>query len=350
MTGIDAKRLADATALAQRSEIDWPRDLDQALQRGVLDAPPYNVALGPTQPRGGPNGVVMRRGRLIGSWGDPHLADFTFSVAKSFLALLAGVALKEGLIRDINDPVRDYAIDTDFESEQNRTITWHHLLQQTSEWEGTLFGLPDLVDRHRDVGSDGDNALKGTHRVLQAPGAFWEYNDVRVNRLSLSLTQLFRQPLPEVLNERLMRPLNASENWRWRGYYNADVEIDGRTMTSVPGGTHWGGGLCISAMDQALIGELVRLRGTVDGQQLLPDEWCQSLFTPCALKPDYGYLWWLNTGREMVQSVSEGSVFAMGAGGNHIWVDVDLELVVVARWLDPAQVDNVFGAVVDALD
>ena len=72
--------LRDAIRLAEDAEIDWPRDLDEALEKGVLDAPPYNRAFGVTRPRGGANGVVSRAGRLLATWGEPDRADFTFSV------------------------------------------------------------------------------------------------------------------------------------------------------------------------------------------------------------------------------------------------------------------------------
>jgi CubicO group peptidase (beta-lactamase class C family) len=347
--GFNGERLAAALNLARRSEVNWPRDLHQALIDGVLDAPPYNISMGPIEERGPANGLIMRRGQVAAIWGEPLRADFTFSVAKSYLALLAGIAVGDGLIRDVHDSIAQYATDDDFEAAQNRSITWHHLLQQTSEWEGTLFGLPDLVDRNRDVGSDGNNDKKGTHRDLQAPGEFWEYNDVRVNRLSLSLLQLFKRPLAEVLSERIMQPLGASERWRWHGYYNAEVVVDGKSLRSVPGGSHWGGGLCIDSTDHARVGELVRLRGIVRGKALLPEGWCERMLTPCPIKPDYGYLWWLNTDQTLVPSVPSSSVFALGAGGNHIWIDTELELVVVARWLDSKKTNDVFGAILDSL-
>ncbi len=64
-------------------------------------------------------------------------------------------------------------------AEHNGAVTWRHLLHQTSEWKGTLLDKPDLVDRNRDVVT-GDNSKKATHCDLQAPGTFYEYNDVRV--------------------------------------------------------------------------------------------------------------------------------------------------------------------------
>ncbi len=100
---------------------------------------------------------------------------------------------------------------------------------------------------------------------MQVPGTRWEYNDVRINQFSLALLHLFGRPLPEVFREPIMRPLGASENWRWVGYDNAWVEVGGRRVLSVPGGTHWGGGLSISANDQIKGGPTVL--GSGQGQR-----------------------------------------------------------------------------------
>ena len=106
-----------------------------------------------------------------------------------------------------------------------------------------------------------------------APGSFWEYNDVRVNRLALALLRAFRRPLPEVFAERIMRPIGASDDWSWHGYRTSTVEIDGRMMKSVSGGSHWGGGVAIHAEDQARIGLLMLRRGEWEGRRLLPERW-----------------------------------------------------------------------------
>src|SRR6185312_12188247 len=48
-------------------------------------------------PRGAPNGLLLRRGRIVGAWGDTRQVDMTFSIAKSYLSLLAGIAWADGL-------------------------------------------------------------------------------------------------------------------------------------------------------------------------------------------------------------------------------------------------------------
>ena len=64
------------------------------------------------------------------------------------------------------------------------------------------------------VGLQVAEAPKGTRRAMKKPGSFYEYNDVRVNRLSLSLLQLFKEPLPSVLKRRIMDPIGASTGWK----------------------------------------------------------------------------------------------------------------------------------------
>ncbi len=349
--GFEAGRLAEAVQFAETHETPWPRDLDAA---GVLpgltadEKPPWNEVLGPLAPRGGPNGLILQGGRIAAAWGDVGRADMTFSIAKSYLALLAGLALGDGLIGDLDDTLADSIDGELFAAAQNRTITWRHLLTQTSEWEGTLWDKPDLIDRNRQVGAGSDNARKGEHRELQAPGTFWEYNDVRVNLLSLALLRVFRQPLPALLKARIMDPVGASSGWTWHGYRNSAVKIDGETMVSVPGGSHWGGGLQISSLDHARFGLLVARDGQWGEKRLLPEGWCAALREPCPLKPGYGLLWWLNGNREEWPSGPETAYAAVGAGANIVWIAPDPDLVLVARWIDPAAVDGLIGRVMAA--
>jgi len=349
--GLDAEKLAGAVAFAEAAETPWPRDLSRGLAAGTAtrEPPPWNKVLGPTKDRGAPNGLILRGGRIAAEWGDTQRADMTFSIAKSYLSILTGVAVSRGLIRDLDDPVREYALDDGFDTPQNRGITWRHLLHQTSEWQGTLWDKPDLIDRNRQVGVGADNSRKGSHRELQAPGSFWEYNDVRVNRLSLSLLQVFRRPLPEVLHEAIMDPIGTSSAWEWHAYRNARFEIDGKSMPSVPGGAHWGGGIFISSRDHARVGLLMARGGRWNAQQLLPESWIAASRTPCPINPQYGFLWWLNTGGGHYDQAPESSFFAVGAGQSTIWIDPEFDLVVVTRWNDEAKVNTLIGRVMDSV-
>lgn len=343
--GFDPAKLQEAIQYAEtEAETPWPYDLSEGLAAsGDIEPPPWNEVLGPTKPRTGPNGVVVRGGKFVAAWGDVARADMTFSIAKSYLSILAGIALKDKLINDLDDPIRDYALDDGYDAPQNRGITWRHMLTQTSEWEGELWTKPDLIDRNRQVGAGADNSRKGQHRDLQAPGTYWEYNDVRVNRFSLSLMQLFRRPLPEVLRERVMDPIGASNDWEWHGYRNSSIELDGHEMQSVPGGSHWGGGLWISTLDHARVAQLILQKGQWQGTEIVPADYVEALRAPCDINAGYGLLWWLNPGQSYYSNAPESSFFAVGAGTSIIWLDPALDLAVVARWIDQSKINEFAG-------
>ncbi len=348
MTGFSAAGLAAATAFAVAHETKWQRDIQAQLEAGNFEPPPDNAILGPTAPRGGPNGLILHHGARIAGWGDTAQVDMTFSVAKSYLSLLAGIAVRDGLITDLDGPVGE---GPEFASPHNAGITWRHLLQQTSEWEGTLFGKPEQIDRYRALATEfagRPGHRKGDPRPLQTPGTYWEYNDVRVNLLSLALLRRFRAPLPEVFHRRILGPLGGSSTWRWEGYSTSEVTIDGRAITSVSGGGHWGGGVFIHAEDQARIGQLMLADGVHDGRRILPEGWVRLSTTPCAIKPDYGLLWWLNPDRVYQANASPESYFAIGAGGNVTWIDPANDLVAVLRWIDMAVLNQWIGLVMAA--
>ena len=343
-------RFTSAASHAAENETKWSRDLAVEIPRQFEEQPPWNEVLGPVQPRGGPNGLILVGGQIVAEWGNTLQIDQTFSVAKSYLSILAGLAIDRGLIADVHDPVARTVDDGGFGGSHNGKITWHHLLQQTSEWEGMLWDKPDLIDRNRVAGGLGSRgAKKGTHRDLQEPGGFWEYNDVRVNRLSLALLRVWRRPLPEVFRELVMDPIGASRDWQWRGYRNSTVMIDGCAVESVAGGSHWGGGVFIHARDQARIGLLMQRGGMWGDKRILSADWIARCRALCALNQSYGYLWWLNTARARYPSASASSYYAVGAGGNLTWVDPEYDLVAVLRWTDPAAADRFMALVMSAI-
>ena len=343
--GFDPDDLARACNFAVSSEIDWPTDVSTMV--AAEDPAPYNEIIGPTKPRGEAAGVVVKDGYVAATWGAPTRVDMTFSATKSYLATCAGLALDRGLISDVDEPVVDSVPGDWFASAHNRQITWRHLLQQTSEWAGTLFGIPDTVDHNRSVGRRPEGPRKGEPRRLHAPGRFWEYNDVRVNALGLAALHVWREPLPDVLRREVMDPIGATGTWEWHPYRNAQVDVDGRTMASVPGGAHWGGGLWISTFDHARVGLLMLARGRWDDRQILSSDWIDMALTPCELNPRYGFMWWLNPGRNPWSAASEDAFAAIGAGGNVVFVAPEHDLVVVTRWAgDP---NGVIDRVIKAL-
>lgn len=319
--GMDASLLAQAVAYARTQESRVPRDFSTQVET-------FGSLLGPLpRERGETNGVILRHGYIVAEWGDTERPDPTYSVAKSFLSTLLGLAVDRGLIKSVRDPVRLYVADGGYDSPHNARITWEEHAQQTSEWEGAMWGKS-----HDFIGVEQFGRGRREPRSLREPGTYWEYNDVRINRFSLSLLRVWRKPLPSVLRDEIMRPIGASDAWRYHGYFNSNVTINGQRMPSVGGGTRWGGGLWISTRDEARFGHLFLREGRWHGRQLISKDWVRAATTPSEIKPDYGYLWWLNTGRKLWPSAPESSYAALGYGSNTIWIDPEHDLVIVWRW------------------
>ena len=195
-TDADKAKLEAAVAFAVAHENPNTKDLAVAIVNQFRNEAPYNTLIGPTQPRAGANGLVVHKGAIVAEWGDTTRADMAFSVTKTFLSTVAGVAFDRKQIRDVSDRVAPYmpeGVDL-FTSEHNAAITWEHLLRQTSDWQGTLWGKPDWADR-----PEGERPADWPNRKLSEPGTRYKYNDVRVNLLALAALHVIRRPLPEVL-------------------------------------------------------------------------------------------------------------------------------------------------------
>jgi len=373
--GLTTKAIDSAVALARANESTSPRDL---LQNHVQSfaREPFGEAIGPFKVRGGAAGLIVRKGYIVAEWGDPDRVDVTYSVTKSFVTTTVGLAFDRRMIRDIKDPVRGYmtpilalrgppGVDTPlapvpptnmgwpdavspaprignayaafellepFESEHNRKITWEHLLRQTSDWQGTLWGKPDWADRFPRNAPD---TAAVRNRARNEPGTVYTYNDVRVNLMALASLNVWRRPLPQVLREFVMDPIGASNTWRWFGYDNSWVVMDGQLVQSVAGGAHWGGGMFISARDMARFGYLTLRGGKWGTRQLISEEWIGKSRSPGAANDAYGFAnYFLNTGRKAMPNAPESAFWHLGNGSNIIYVDQTNDLVIVARWIN----------------
>lgn len=340
--GMKQEIIDSAVRFGMQNEVKIDVDLRVANYRAYANEPGYQV-LGPMKQRGKPAGMIVKNGYIIAQWGDLDRVDMTFSVAKSYLATVAGLAVDSRLIKNVDEPLRRYVTDDKFESPHNAKITWRHLLTQSSDWSGCLFDICDWADRPPRQGTIDD----WRNRKLIEPGTQFEYNDVRVNLLAYSLLQVFRKPLPVVFKERVMDPIGASTTWRWYGYENSFVNMDGLMVQSISGGGHFGGGLFINTYDQARFGLLFLRKGKWKNQQVISEQWVQQSHQPSLPNKSYGFLWWTNEeGR--FGNVSKNIYSAEGFGGNFIVVDEEHDLLIVTRWLDTSKIGELVRLVLSA--
>jgi CubicO group peptidase (beta-lactamase class C family) len=341
--GLKANWIDSAVQFAIRNEVKIETDLRIANMKAYANEPGYKM-IGPMKDRGKPAGLIIKNGYVVAQWGDVDRVDMTFSVTKSYLSTVAGLAIDDKLINNIDEPVRNYIWDDKFASPHNSKITWRHLLTQSSDWSGCLFDLCDWADRPPKEGTVDDWKA----RKLNEPGTVYEYNDVRVNLLSYALLQVYRKPLPQVLKEKLMDPIGASTTWRWYGYDNTFITLDGLSMQSVSGGGHHGGGIFINSWDQARFGLLFCRKGNWKGKQLIAENWTKMVRQPSAAFASYGLLWWTNeTGA--LKGLGKSAYYANGFGGNYIVVDEEHDLVIVTRWLDTSKLGDLVERVAKAL-
>ena len=356
----------DATiAIAIANESKSPRNMEVNHYR-TFGKEPFGEGIGPFAERGQPTGIIVYKGYIIATWGEPNRCDMTHSVTKSFLSTVVGVAVDSGLIKNVNDTVASYVPPIElygqpvnrsadligqpqllnlFATPHNKTITWNDMLRQTSDWEGTLWGKPEWADR------PDSNVNSWTTRERHASGTVYEYNDVRVNALALATTSVWRKPLPQVLKQTIMDPIGASNTWRWTGYRNAWIVLDGQPVQSVSGGGHWGGGMFINAYDMARFGLLTLHKGNWNGKQLISKKWVEQALTPTTAQRDYGYMnWFLNTDQKLIPAAPATAFVHIGNGANMIYVDPEHDLVMVIRWIDSNHLNDVVKQLLKAFE
>ncbi len=361
---LDSTKLQAAIQFARDNETKAPRD-QQLAQAESFGREPFDDGIGLFKERGEPTGLIIYKGYIVAEWGEPARVDMTHSVTKSFLSTVVGLAVDQGLIHSVMDTVAAYIPPIElynpvtagqpedpakptllypFSTPHDRTLTWDVMLRQTSDWEGTLWGKPDWADR------PAGKPEEWPTRKRNAPGTVWKYNDVRVNALALAATSVWRQPLPQVLKTYIMDPIGASNTWRWNGYRNSWIVLDGQPVQSVSGGGHWGGGMFINAYDMARWGLLTLHRGNWAGAQLISQQWVKQALTPTTANPGYGYMnWFLNTDHKLLPGAPATAFVHIGNGTNFIYVDPEHNLVAVVRWIDNASMDGMVKKILDVI-
>ena len=254
-----------------------------------------------------------------------HIA---WSVSKSFVSALFGIAVGEGHIPDIMAPVTDYL--PELEGSGYDGVPIKHVLQMSS---GVGFN-EDYGDPFSDINRMGPSMALGslldfaaTLERARPPGTLQHYVSVDTQVLGTILVRATGQDLAAYASEKLWQPLGMEFDAVWL--------LDGTGM-------EWAfGGLNASLRDFARFGWLYLNGGSRNGKQIVPEAWVRASVTPDAPhlmpgpKPNsdssnemgYGYQWW-------IPSQPDGDFMALGVYGQTIYVDPKNRLVIVKNSVD----------------
>lgn len=253
---------------------------------------------------------------------------YSFSMHKSIVALLIGIAIDEGLIGSIDDPLAEYL--PEWQGDPRELITLRHALQMNSGLEPMSFPAnPFSKHVKRQIGTD----LAGTalsFRLHDEPGSEFDYNGVNPTLLVMVLEQATGRRYAAYLSEKLWQPL---------GNEDASVWLDR------PGGLARGAtSLYAKPMDWLRIGEMLLNKGRADGRQVIPEDWLAALTTPSPTNPRYGLLTWIGTDYVEQRTLEAFEGFAAvaetpfdagdiiyfdGLGGQRVYVIPSAQLVIV---------------------
>lgn len=236
-------------------------------------------------------------------------------MAKSFLSTLVGIAIDEGLIGSVADPVTDYVPELTERDPRFEEITLRHLLTMSSglRYEEQSLPLPWGDDINTYYGTDlRELALQET-QFVDPPGETWHYNNYNPLLLGMVLERATGMSVSEYMVTRLWQPLGAEVDATW----SLDSEDSGfEKMES---------GLNAAPVDFARFGQLLLHGGQENGRRIVSSDWVRAATAPdTATDPaeDYQYFWWVDTQRP-------GRFYALGNFGQYIYVAPDADAVIV---------------------
>lgn len=258
----------------------------------------------------------------------------SFSVAKSFVSALIGVAIKDGYIDSVDDPVTLYLPELAERDERFNQITLRHLLLMASGLEYREFrplllnGDDPLTTYYPD---QRQLALENTH-IIEQPARHFLYNKYHPQLLGMVLERATGRTVTDYLQEKIWNPAGMEFGGSWSTDSKAS---DFEKMET---------GLNARAIDFAKFGELFLNGGLWRGEQVIPKEWVSEStgpqisyndsyyskwFATLPGKAYYSYMWW---GAERPEGAYDFA--AKGDKGQYIYVSPAKRLVIVRNGID----------------
>ena len=248
--------------------------------------------------------------------------NISWSMAKSFISALIGIAVNEGHIKSIEQSVDAYA--TSLGGSGYEGVSIKNVLQMSS---GVAFN-EDYGDFYSDINRWGrDFSLGNSQDAFAAtlkndiePGTVNHYVSINTHVLGMVLTQATGRSITDYMQEKLYNPMGMEHDGLWI--------IDGQGMEMALGG------LNLTLRDFAKLGSLYLHDGTFNGQQIVPASWVadsRTMDQPHLLPGNdfgYGYQWWMVGG-------DSGEFMAMGVYGQYIYINPETNTVIVKNSANP---------------
>lgn len=271
--------------------------------------------------------LVLKDGEIVFEdyWltGGRDVTWLSMSVAKSFVSALVGIAVADGEIESIDEPITKYV--PELSGSAYNGVSIKDVLQMSSgaRWNEDYSDPESDINRFGRIFALGGsfNEFAATLERQRPPGTYNLYNSTDTQVLGMLLVNATGRPIADYMQEKLWEPLGAESRAFWL------LDSEGMEMAFA--------GMTATARDYAKIGELYRLEGRLNGQQIVPSEWVSASVTPDAphLMPGkdnpasdfelgYGYQWWIPEG-------AEGEFSAIGVYNQFVFVNPSCGTVIV---------------------
>ena len=263
--------------------------------------------------------LLVRNGHLvIEAYVDPYRRDIKhpmYSVTKSVISILTGIAMQEGYIKSVDQKVLDFFPDIaqDVTDENLQNLTLEHLLTMSAGYKTRTIPQPWVLSE-KDASFDTIDFILTHNTILEKPGTSFSYDSGAPHLLSAIIQETTGMTTQEYAQKKLFDPLG----------------ITGVTWQTDPRGIPLGcTGLELSSRDMAKLGYLYLNHGQWNGKQIVPAAWVDQSTTKHietkglmneAEDDGYGYFWWID---------GYGGYSAHGFGGQYMFVVPDLDLVAV---------------------
>jgi CubicO group peptidase (beta-lactamase class C family) len=253
------------------------------------------------------NDTILYEQYFLGK--DQNSIFTSFSVAKSFISALVGIAVAEGKIASVDDSITTYL--TDFKNDGFEKITIKHLLNMESGIHFHESYLNPFAETSKFYYGNNLRKYVTNLKIEKEPGVDYEYKSINTLLLGMIVEKATGVPLAQYFQEKLWTPLGME--------YDGSVNIDSENGNMVKSFT----GVNARSRDFAKLGRLYLRKGNWNGQQIIPESWIATTISPLVKKRAsvyYNYQWRID---------NAGNYWALGLLGQYIFVNPSKNVIIV---------------------